>query len=509
MLCNIYNVCLAASLLLSASVSADPWPTTLPDPCVSVRDRGQLHSVDLPNAAQTGFWDLAMPQAFLGNASALRGVIIIVNGNGASEGHYRKIGEHLARQDFLVRLIKRPGGEFAPFDVEQMMQETFEQFALPANFPVVLIGHSKGGGSVLEVTRLFSHKYNIDAVVNIAPNAEGAVGILGTDTPAYLALYGSQDEEMGGTSGDPREAFMAYDIVNLESTTASPVNRFIVVTPNMVDKAMVYVRGADHSGFVGHEGLIPPFAHQDYLSRNDQLCIGKAYTTAFLDWKLGGISGYREMFRGSITPPSVAAIQTDAPDNFGNPAGQPVSLFHQFSPRKRFVIADFWSVPAISVGADMQASVVFPFIIDARARHETRALRIGWKNGPVARNTTITVPNDRRNLASFDTFQFRIGQIDTGNALFANTDQQEPTMVVTLVDGDGASTHAVINNFGRIPGPDRRSGGSAGHSHMNTVAIPMDALDSIDLSDVRFVRFWAFANTRGEVMVDNIEAVYD
>ena len=45
-----------------------------------------------------------------------------------------------------------------------------------------------------------------------------------------------------------------------------------------------------------------------------------------MDWKLGGTSGYREMFTGAIRPPSVSAIQTDAADYFGNPAGQAVEI---------------------------------------------------------------------------------------------------------------------------------------------------------------------------------------
>lgn len=500
---------LAAGLLFASAIHADPWPRHLPDPCVNVRDRGPLNSTDFPNPALTDFWDVAYPDAFTGSEPSLRGVVFIVNANGASEGHYREIGEHLARQNFLVRLIKRPGATFAVADVEDDMLDTFAHFGLPEDFPVVLIGHSKGGGSVMEVTRQFSWSYNIDAVINIAPNVEGIMGILGTDAPAFLALYGSQDEDMQGVSGDPREAFMAYDFANGEWTTASPANPWVVVTPNMMDKAMVYVRGADHSGFIGHEGLLAPTAHQDYLAVDDQLCIGKAYVTAFLDWKLGGEAGYRAMFRGDIVPASVAGIATDKADNFGNAAGQPVELFHQYSPRKRFVIADFWNTPAMAVGIDMEAAVLYPFSQDVKARHETKALRLAWKQSPFMRHLTLSVPGNRRNLAAFDRFQFRIGQINTGNGLFANTDQQEPPMLVTLVDGAGQSAHAFVHAYGRIPGHDRRPGGGTGHSHMNTVSIPMDDLDSIDLGDVRLIRFWVYPQTRGEVMIDNIEAVYD
>jgi hypothetical protein len=373
----------------------------------------------------------------------------------------------------------------------------------------VLAGHSMGGGSVMEVTRLFSNSYNIDAVVNISPNVTGVQGFLGSDAPAYLALYGSQDEDMSGTSGAPREAFMGYDLVNLESTTASNANRFVVITPNMVDKAMVYVRGADHSGFINAEGLIAPTALQDYLSVGDQFCIAKAYITGFLEWRVMGNADYRPMFYGDQTPPSVAQMTTSEPDYFGNPAGAPVRLFHQFSPRKRFVIADFSTTPAMAVGLDVFASVLFPNTDDLLARHFTKALRLAWRANNAFRNVQLTVPTGSRNIAAFDRLQLRIGQIDTGDNLVANTLQQEPPMLLSLVDGQGQVVNVSLNSYGRIPGPDLRTGGFSSHSHMNTISIPMEDLDSIQLSDVRSVRFWVFPGTRGEVMIDNIEAVYD
>lgn len=502
---------IALLILLSANGSAlaQSWPSSLPDPCTNVRDRGALRTLMLGSGSGVGVWDVVYPEAFFQAEHDLSAVVFIVNANGSTFLHYQSLAEHLARQNYLVRIIQRPSATLAPFDVESAMADTFAHFALPADFPVVLAGHSMGGGSVMEVTRLFSGSYDIKAVIGIAPNVSGVQGFMGTDAPAYLALYGSQDEDMSGTSGDPREAFMAYDLVNTESTTASSANRFVVITPNMVDKAMVYVRGADHSGFVNVPGLLPPAANLDYLSVGDQFCIAKAYITGFLEWKLYGNADYRPMFYGDQTPPSVAQMTTSEPDYFGNPAGEPVQLFHQFSPRKRFVIADFWSTPAMTVGADVYASVLYPYTADALARHYTKALRLAWKSNVGFRNVQITVPGDRRNLAAFDRLQLRIGQVDTGDDQFANTPQQEPLIIMSLVDGEGQAVNRYLNSYGSIPGPDRRSGGSSGHSHMNTISIPMADLDSIQLSDVRYVRFWIHPGTRGEVMIDNIEAVYD
>jgi pimeloyl-ACP methyl ester carboxylesterase len=505
---------IALTILLFAPCSAlaQTWPSSRPDPCTNVRDRGALERLTLGGGGGgpgVGFWDVTYPEAFFQAEDQLSAVVFIVNANGATSIHYQQLADHLARQNYLVRIIQRPGGTLAPFDVESAMAATFTHFALPADFPVVLIGHSMGGGSVMEVTRLFSHAYNIDAVVGISPNVTNLQGFMGTDAPAYLALYGSQDEDMSGTAGAPREAFMGYDLVNIEATTASSANRFIMITPNMVDKAMVYVRGADHSGFIRAEGLIGAIDDHDYLSVDNQFCIAKAYVTGFLEWKLMGNADYRPMFYGDEMPPSVAQMTTSEPDYFGNPAGEPVQLFHQISPRKRFVIADFSATPAMSVGADVFASVLFPNTLDVRARHFTKSLRLAWKSNVVFRNVQLTVPAGSRNLAAFDRLQLRIGQIDTGDNLVANTLQHEPPMMLSLVDGQGQVVTLSLNSYGRIPGPDLRSGGISSHSHMNTISIPMDDLDSIQLSDVRLVRFWVFPGTRGEVMIDNIEAVYD
>jgi hypothetical protein len=44
---------------------------------------------------------------------------------------------------------------------------------------------------------------------------------------------------------------------------------------------------------------------------------------------------------------------------------------------------------------------------------------------------------------------------------------------------------------------------------MNTIGIALSEFDAIDLNDVRYVRFYPLPNTRGEVMIDNIEVSHD
>jgi pimeloyl-ACP methyl ester carboxylesterase len=509
---NMLRHLLSVVLLSTASAAAlaDPWPV-LADPCTSVRDRGALTRLKLSGAPGPFGTDTFYPSAFLGNEDDLDAIVFIVNANGAGIDEYRHLAEHLARQNYLVHVIRRPTGALEVASTVNRMDTAFQHFGLPDDFPAVLIGHSRGGGTVMEVTRQHGDAFNVRAVVNIAPNVADTSGFMGTRAPAYLALYGSQDEDMSGTAGTPREAFAGYDDVNFEGTTASAVNRFLVVTPNRVDKAMVYVRGADHSGFVNHPGMLlgGVNAHFDYLSVPDQFCIAKAYVTGFLSWQLQGVSGYRGMFYGDIVPPSVSSIVTAEPDFFGNPAGQPLQLFHQFSPKKRFVVADFESAPTLAVGAGMIADVIEPNAVDTRARHATQALHVGWMPSQQFRNVQLTVPANRRTLAAFERLQLRIGQISSGIGQIMNIPLQEPQILISLVDGGGQQHTRLLNDYGRIPFADRRQGPSIGHSHMNTIAIPMDDFTGIDLSDVRFVRFWVLPGTQGEVMIDGIEGVYD
>lgn len=490
-------------------IQAQLWPQNLADPCTHVRDAGDLHTVNLSGGNPAiSSWDVAYPEAYVGVENTLRAVVFIVNANGAVKGNYSSLGTHLARQNFLVRKIQRPGAAYSTDTTEDDMAATFDLYDLPPDFPVVLIGHSKGGGTVLEVTRLYDASYNIRAVISIAPNAEGLTGFLGSEGAAFLALYGSQDEDMKGTAGDPREAFMAYDEVNTESTTTA-INPYVFVTADKLDKAMVYVRGADHSGFINAEGLgqLTPY-FDDYLAVADQFCIAKAYIVGFLDWKLDNESGYRPMFYGALTPPSVAAIDTAEADYAGNPAGQNLVKFHQFSPRLRYVIANFESAPAMVASFNMQAAVIEPNAVDVMARHQTHALRLGWREWPWLRALSITVPATRRDVSGFDSLWLRIGQIDTGNALYANN-SSDSEMMLTLVDGQGVSVNRWLGDFGHIPGDDPRTGGTRGHSHMNTIRIPLSEFAGLDLNDVRTIKFYPLPNTRGEVMIDNIEVSHD
>ena len=493
-------------MLIAVGTNFSARATTV-DTCATVTYRGELATDFLgigPHPSDG--WDtirLADPQI------VPAAVVFIVNGNSHGPEHYTSLATHLARYGYAVRIVMRNGGALEVDTVRASIPPTLAHLGLSPDFPVVLIGHSMGGGSVIETVRLYSGEFNIRAVVSIAPNVENVLGgFLGSQARAYLALYGSQDEDMTGTSGSPREAFAAYDRVGIETTTASHFSRYFAVSANAMDKAMVYVNGADHSGLVGDDGEKLGAEHFDYLAIGDQFCITKAYVAAFLEWQVRGESGYRPMFRGELVPPSVASIVTAEQDYAGNAAGSALRLHHQFSPRKRYVVADFSSSPTLTVGADVFASVVYPFSVDALARHYTMALMMRWRSNMGQRKLEISVPANRRNLAAFDQLQLRIGQLRSGDPTTANIAQQEPPLVINLVDGQGGSVARLLNAYGHIPGADRKSGGP-GLSHMNTISIPMSEFDTIDLTDVRYIRFWVMPGTRGEVMIDNIEASYD
>lgn len=483
-----------------------PARATTVDTCASVTYRGELSTDFLADGpAPSNAWDTIWPTDPEIDPGAM---VFIVNGNSHGPEHYDDLATHLARYGYPVRIVMRNGAGLDVETVRTSVHDTLGQLGFPPDFPVILIGHSVGGGSVVETARLYAGELNIRTVVSIAPNVENvAIGFLGSQVRGYLALYGSQDEDMTGTGGAPREAFAAYDRINIEGTTASWFLRHVTVAPAL-DKAMVYVYGADHSGFVRDPGQKVGAEHLDYLSIDDQHCIAKAYVAAFLEWQVRGESGYRPMFRGELVPSSVASIVTAEPDYAGNPANSALRMYHQFSPRKRYVIADFSAAPAYTVGADVFASVVYPYNVDPLARHDTMAMMMRWRSNMGQRKLEISVPVNRRNLAAFDQLQLRIGQLRSGDPTTANA-AQEPPLMINLVDGQGGSVGRLLNAYGPIPGADRRSGGGRSHSHMNTISIPMSEFDAIDLQDVRYVRFWVMPGTRGEVMIDNIEASYD
>ncbi len=214
-----------------------------------------------------------------------RPLVLIVNGNGFDLGDYDLLATHLASKGFLVAVAKRPVGENPEsftLDAAQAILGHTEQFD---STRIALVGHSVGGNVAVKAAMLNKKEgigLNIDAVVGIAPVANVTDTPLTIEhVPAYLLIYGSQDQDVDGLSNVANDAFAAFDIAGTESSTTCATDSVCTATPNL-DKTMVYVHGATHGGLINKLALCQVGTCTDdfneFLAPVDQFCVTKGYT---------------------------------------------------------------------------------------------------------------------------------------------------------------------------------------------------------------------------------------
>ncbi len=513
---------------VKAQTGGVTWPTP-PDACTYESHPGELIWT---GGTHNGNHDIVRHPSTSPRRPA--GIVFVINANGYTSLDYHALAIHYARQGFLVKLHQRDSAELEVDDAIIDLLTLFNEFQIHSSTPVALVGHSKGGGTVIEMARQFETwlpGINLAAVISIAPNVgvgDEVTGFSGSLDTAYLAMYGSQDEDMQGMSGLPREGFAGYDRVGSEQSTAcNEPGCLIFNPPPAITRSMVYVYGADHGGFVGHEGKTTwstatgNLNLNDYLSVDDQLCIGKAYTTGFLRWHLLGDDDYSVMFQNDWRPPSIEAIQTAEPDyncHFNGQcgaAGRDLRLFTQYSAARRKVLTNFESFVGLQPMSGVSAARVDAHASNLKSRHESRVLRAQWNYSNQWKRLRITLPGSQpQGIDSFDALSLRMGRFKQGSAFIDWTRSTSPW--IGLADDQGGVAYARLGTYADIPVPDARGNddlgtdSDPGHLHMRTIIIPLDHLSSVNLERVRHVDLWFRYRTWGDVIVDNIEAIrYD
>ena len=511
---------LLAALYLSSSASGagDQTngvilpPPPAPDPCTMETHTGSIMWGDLDiygtGDLQIRYFVEASVMRRLSTAPA--DVVLIVNGNSYNYWDYAALGQHLARNGFVVLAAERTNNSSTdPQFVIDALDAGFAQLNIHPDSEVGVIGHSVGGGVVVNGVILNDTSgadYDIEALVSIAPNANDASHILGRHVTDYLLLYGSQDEDMHGTNGVPREAFAAFDRAATEgSTTCTTAPCFIFEPP--MERTMIYVHGADHGGFVNKNG---PATANDYLATADQFCLAKAYVNGFLRWHLKGEASYKLLLRGDWTPQSLATINSIEVDGLGNPIGTPLRRFTQFSPKQKRSIENFEDQQyAVAYQTN---GVVVDLISEGQStgaptyvRHETTSLAVGWPATSGYKYFALWVPSNQRNASDFTDFAVRIGQLWQSPNPYTNPQNQEQQAWVGLYDGNGQFHWERLDYWGRIPRNDKRGASTAAHSGMATIAVPMSEFSSLDTSDIRAVFFAFLPNTQGTALIDNLE----
>jgi pimeloyl-ACP methyl ester carboxylesterase len=451
-------------------------------------------------------------------------LVVLSHGNGFAFSSYERLLGHLAGNNFIAAACQRS------VNLLDVVADLKTVFGLGDRAPVALLGHSRGGPAAVEAANEnagLGHPHRIEAVMGLAPAAPEDLHLPASSTPAYMALYGSIDQDTSGwgvgqpalSGADPNAAFVAYDRAGTEADTSGP----FLFEPLMT-RAMVYVYGADHNGPSDLGFGFGCNQEKDYLSSPIQECIVRAYVTGFLRWRLLGHQFYAGMIRGEWTPLSVLQAKTSEADGWNNPAGSKIRLFPQFSPRYRRVIANFESPAPIQASPSLILQEGDSHDLDLHSPHATRALQVVWFLEPATQFLQLTIPSapdflsgNKRNVSNLGFLSFRAGQIHeppVDDILHLNPFNQDQNFQVFLTDEDGKSAGAWVSEFASIPYPDLHAMNQMGtcsrigdfsKSAMRTVRIPIWRFRGIDLTRVKHVTFGFPRGTTGKMFFDNVE----
>jgi hypothetical protein len=441
-------------------------------------------------------------------------IVLIVNGNSFNALDYTLIAAFLAQQGFIPVVVERSNNSSPdPAIVKQALDAVFADLSLPQNTPVALVGHSLGGGIVVTAAQMNATAalpYALKAVVSLSPNATNAPALTPAAVSNLLVVYGSQDEDMSGEGGVPREGFALYDRAGTEATTTCTDALCLVPpgTPLPLERTMVYIHGADHPGLIGKAKGFTNIENE-FVHFTDQFCVAKSYTGGFLRWKMLGESNFKGMFRDEWRGTTVAAMTSSKPDYMGNAAGSPLRMAVQASPRFRRVVENFQD--GVWTGTTPSPAMQFQLLDEGDlsgapmlVRHETRALIAGWSVQPQWQLFSIDVPMNSRNTINFSDLAVRVGLLHGAPAAFKNAVNTDGKLWIGLDDGNALEWEA-LHDWGTILRSDVKKSGIAAISAMNTIAVPLGAYTSVNRHDIKRIFFTVQPNTRGTVLIDNIE----
>jgi pimeloyl-ACP methyl ester carboxylesterase len=489
-----------------------------PDPCVSTvisQHRILTHDLDPPSGQEDV---TAGIRIYLEGSGGPRPVVLIVNGNGFDQSDYADLARYLARQGFIAAVAQRPHGVVYEWDtfVLDSLAAVLDHLGLPHDTPAALLGHSFGGNFVLDAAAqntAVGAGFAIRAVVGLAPTIlDDTAGVTGEDVDGLLLIYGSQDNDVEGLGTDANDAFAVYDRAGTESSTTchAPLCWF---SPQL-DKRMLFIHGADHAGLVNQDAQCQyfpcefPFAA--YLSKQDQFCIAKGYTNAFLRYHLNGETMYERMLEDRYRPPSIAGITSTEADAQGNPPGTPLCMAMQQSPAARSVIENFedqaWTItdrtPLVDVSLIAPGALIGP---PENVRHVTHLASVSWPQQATWQLVGFAVPASRRDVRNFSRLALRVGQLWPG----ASSARENPagawqSVLLGLSDGTHSSWQWP-HGWSGIPPNDFRPDSDYTHSVMNTVAVPLTAFSGIDKSTIQTVLLAFPAGSQGTLIIDSLE----
>lgn len=413
--------------------------------------------------------------------------VVILRGNGFDYRDYDYLQDHLARNGMLSASINKVAAGESAAD-HQAVADAAEGYFTSAcfqanfldNFPTAeavdfertaLIGHSRGGESVRYLAdNLSTHPdFNVRGVVSMAPTRATGATLYGNETPAYMLLYGTHDQDV-----EPDAAFGSHDLAGWNEGS----------TPTIwdLDRSMKLFIGGFHGGFADYGvGLFPV-----------QWEVTQGYVNAFLRaWLLGDWQFYDGYVRGD-----------QVPGTWDNGISSQYS-----SSTARRVIDNFQD---LNVSPNTLGGAVTTFGIDqvealdatalAETSHAGRLLRFtpGQDNAYVAWD----IPVGQRNANGYLYLSLRLGMLEGSGPLSGR---------LWIKNGNNYAW-VDLADYGGVPEPTAMCTESAALScitfedqgYMRTLRVPLSAFGPHN--DVRTVYLQFLSGAVGDdFMVDNVE----
>ena len=463
----------------------------------------------------------------------VRDLVVIVHGDGDTLADHEELGQHLARNGFIVASV---GAGLSSNDsrtakvldyLDFLKNQWTHQHHLTNR--LVLIGHSRGGEAVLTTARqLFESQslLKVEAVVSLAPtdnvegtgNSHGHENLSGLHSPAYLVMYGSSDSDVSGyclESSNPsqpacgifppnagRTGFDLYDRAGHESSSEGVLSDLGGVT-----KAMIFADNKGHNAWTDAGGI-----EGKHMTRS--------YVTAFLQWRLFGWEKYQRFFTGEWTPAEF----------FRRPR-------QQYSEKTRRRVVDNFENPGLGTGSLGPVTRSSDLVLATKQTlyehpnhtipHETDGLVLGWSRQPwsLASWMRWAIPDQTidgirmRDVSSFTHLSLRAAVM---HGAAANLDQESRSFSLRLEDAHG-------NRSARVPSDlltklDYPHAGSASkilsqteppelwqipNSGLQTVRFPLNYFHGVDLDQVSEITLYLDDPThfQGEMVFDSLEFV--
>ncbi|MFT7670485.1 MAG: hypothetical protein ACI8X5_003194 [Planctomycetota bacterium] len=459
--------------------------------------------------------------------------ILLMHGDGHHYTDYNYLLGHLARNGFIVASITSSGTNLdrsaQGLTFLNFMTNSWSRREWVDTDRMGLIGHSRGGEAALTLARRIREiglPYDIDSIISLAPtdNVEGGgihESLNGDDSRSYLAIYGTHDEDVTGycLNGNlpqcgfipisaARSGFSLYDRAGSEGETEP-----FPLSSEVVDKAMVYIKGATHNGWRSTCAGFPPPGVLSCMVHQE---MAKGYMNAFFRWQLRGQDIYRYFFSGEMKLPIVNSNGVKVQKTFQKGNGRRVvDNFEQAG----------WGTNTLGGTVTKESTVTVlkdgsTWDYEITSPHDTDSLIVSWSPPGLAPWMRFGIPDGStggfqprryRDITDYDFLSLRAGQI-YGSPL--NTVGTNKDFYVLLRDPFGGQTPWIlVSDYSKLPYPTVANVVKFGQfltvtsSPMNTVRIPTCRFNGVDKENISSVwfRFSVPGHSQGEIMIDNIE----